>query len=109
MLFSSRLFGRGGASRRARNCRYAFALTVRRVRSSKASSAARRAASSTKSVRFFPVSRAARSINARTCGWMRMLSASRLAGWRGGRDIYTPAYQIVMTLSLLSMPGNVSV
>jgi hypothetical protein len=40
---------------------------------------------------------------------MRMLSASRLAGWRGGTDIYTSAYQIVMTLSLLSMPGNVSV
>ena len=41
MLLSSRLFGFGGASRRARNRRYALGLTVKIVRSSKVSSAAR--------------------------------------------------------------------
>jgi hypothetical protein len=37
MLLRRRLFGHGGAFRRARNCRYAFGLTVRTVRSSEVS------------------------------------------------------------------------
>jgi hypothetical protein len=77
-----RLLGFGGASSRAKNSAYALGLTVNTVRSSNASSAARCAASSTKSVRFLPVSCAARSINPRNSDLMRRLSDSR---W--GRDV----------------------
>jgi hypothetical protein len=82
MLFTSRLFGSGGASRRARNWRHALGLTANAVRSSSVPSATRSAASRTKSVRFLPATSAARSINSRTCGLMRRLSASRRADSR---------------------------
>src|ERR1700692_4153681 len=69
------------------------------VRSSKASSAARRAASSTKSVRVLPNVLAARSIRPRSSGLMR-----RLRDWRLGigRIFYSSnlPYPSVMTLSL---------
>src|SRR5450759_5078323 len=51
------------------------------VRSSKASSAARRAASSMKSVRFLPSVLAARSISPRSSGLMRRLRERRLRAW----------------------------
>ena len=50
----SRALGAVGASSRATNSAYALGLSTQRVRSIRASSAALRAASSTKSVRFFP-------------------------------------------------------
>jgi len=77
MLRRSRSFGLGAASKSAKNAAYDLGLTVKTVRSNSASSAARRAASRTKSVRFFPVRTAARSIRLRTSGWMRMFRVER--------------------------------
>ena len=76
-VLSKRLLGRPGLSNRARNLAYARGDAVRSVRSKSASSAARRAASMVKSVRFFPTVRAASSIRPRMSVRMRMLSAVR--------------------------------
>src|ERR1035441_4759814 len=62
------------------------------VRSSKASSAARRAASRTKSVRFLPNVLAARSIRPRSSGLMRRLRDWRLGTWRMFVSAETPLY-----------------
>src|SRR6185312_15602561 len=67
-----------------------------RVWSSKASSAAARAASSTNDVRFFPRALAARSIRLRSSGLIRRLSVSRL-GWSvvGADMVQAPMFHLV--------------
>src|SRR6185312_16845319 len=67
-----------------------------RVWSSKASSAAARAASSTNDVRFFPRALAARSIRLRSSGLIRRLSVSRL-GWSvvGADMAQAPMFRLV--------------
>src|SRR5262249_35544059 len=79
IVCSSAAAGLPGASSRSTKAAYAFASAWIKIRSNRASSAARFAASRMKSVRLVPRTAAARSIRLRSSARMRMLSVVRLA------------------------------
>ncbi len=98
--------GFAGASRRARNSAYALGPTEIRDCSSKASSAARRAAARMKSVRLVPRAAAARSIRPRSSARMRMFSVSRGRAWGLLTGSWRQGSTGAMTSSLRGKLGN---